>query len=51
MMGRRDVPGEELLERATANGYKKEPHQAEESKMDNTKYLGMSRRPVKPHMG
>jgi len=38
-MGRKDVPAEELLERAIANGYEPGAHQAEDSKRDNTKYV------------
>lgn len=38
-MGRKEVPAEELLERAEANGYKQGAHQAEDSIRDNTKYV------------
>ena len=38
-MGWKEVPAEELLERAEANGYKQGAHQAEDSIKDNTKYV------------
>jgi len=39
IMGRKDVPAEELLKRAKANGYKQGAHQVEDSIRDNTKYV------------
>ena len=39
VMGWKEVPAEELLERAEANGYKQGAHQAEDSIKDNTKYM------------
>ena len=38
-MGRNDVSPAELLERATANGYKQGAHQDEDSKRESTKYI------------
>lgn len=38
-MAPREVPAEELLKRAIANGYKKGAHQVEDSIKDNTKYV------------
>lgn len=38
-MGRKEVPAEELLERAEANGYKQGAHQAEDNIKDSTKYV------------
>ena len=38
-MGWKEVPAEELLERAEANGYEQGAHQAEDSIKDNTKYV------------
>ena len=45
-MGWKEVPAEELLERAEANGYKQGAHQAEDSIKDNTKYM---RKTLKDH--
>ena len=38
-MAPKEVPAEELLKRAIANGYKKGAHQVEDSIKDNTKYV------------
>ena len=38
-MGWKEVPAEELLERAEANGYEQGAHQVEDSIKDNTKYV------------
>ena len=38
IMGRKDVSAEQLLERAIANGYEQEAHQAEDSIRDSRKY-------------
>ena len=38
-MGRNDISPAELLERATANGYKQGAHQEEDSKRDKIKYV------------
>ena len=38
-MGRNNISPAELLERATANGYKQGAYQEEDSKRDNTKYV------------
>ena len=35
----REIPAEELLERAEANGYRQGAHQAKDSLKDNTKYV------------
>lgn len=38
-MSRNDILPAELLKRATAKGYKPEPHQKEDSKKDSAMYI------------
>ena len=38
-MSWKELPAEELLERAEANDYEQGAHQAEDSSKDNTKYV------------
>jgi len=38
-MGPKEVPAEQLMERAIANGYEQGAHHAEDSVRDNKKYM------------